>query len=128
MKLDDMVTSDYLKQADVTPPIRVTIKSEEEKNMAKDGQPAQIKCVLGFEETDKKLVCNITNFKLIRRNTGKNDSKDWIGEQIDLWFNPDIEYGGDIVGGIRVLTPQPQVQPVVPTRAQPVAEDDDLPF
>ena len=126
MKLDDLVTSDYLKEADVTPPIRVTIKSSEPKNMAKPNQPPQVKCVLAFNEIEKKLVCNVTNFKAIAKKTGKADSDDWVGETIDLWFNPDIEFGGDIVGGIRLMTAQPQA-PVVPTQVPPV-NDDDIPF
>ena len=124
MKLDDLVTSDYLKEADVTPPIRVTIKSTEAKNMAKAGQPPQIKCVVAFEEVEKKLVCNVTNFKAIVKKTGEADSENWAGKQIDLWFNPDIEFGGDIVGGIRLMTPQPTA-PVVPTQAP---AEDEAPF
>ena len=121
-----MSTSDYMKEADVTPPIRVTIKSSEAKNMAKKGDPPQLKCVLGFEEIEKKLVCNVTNFKGIVKRTGEPDSDNWVGKQIDLWFNPDIEYAGDIVGGIRLMTAQPQA-PVVPTAAPP-AQDEDIPF
>ena len=126
MKLDDLSTSDYMKEADVTPPIRVTIKSSEGKDMAKKGDPPQMKCVLGFEEIDKKLVCNVTNFKGIVKRTGEADSDNWIGKQIDLWFNPDIEYAGDIVGGIRLMTAQPQA-PVVPTQAPSLGEES-IPF
>jgi hypothetical protein len=77
-------------------------------------------------EIEKKLVCNVTNFKAIAKKTGKPDSDDWVGETIDLWFNPDIEFGGDIVGGIRLMTAQPQA-PVVPTQVPPV-QDTDIPF
>ena len=102
MRLDEMSNSDYMKRDDVTPPILVTIKSQEPKNMAQSGQPSDTKLIIGFEESDKKLVCNVTNFKNIRRITDEADSKDWIGKQIVLWFNPDIEFGGETVGGIRV--------------------------
>ena len=128
MKADELSTSDYLVESDVTPPIRVTITEPVPylKNMAKDNQPPNNKTIITLAETKKLFCCNITNFKLIARNTGEQDSDDWVGKQVNLWFNPDIEFGGDIVGGIRVMTPQPQVQaPVAPTAPLPT---DEVPF
>ena len=127
MKADDLKTSDYLTEGDVTPPIRVTVDEPIPyiKNMAKDGQPVNNKTIISLVGMKKKFCCNITNFKLIARNVGKPDSDNWVGESFDIWFNPDIEYGSEIVGGIRVMTPQPQVQ--APTQAPPVA-DDEVPF
>jgi hypothetical protein len=125
MKVDDFGSSSYLKKDDVTPAVRLTITKAEPKNMAKSGQAPELKCVLSFKETDKKLVCNKTNFQLIAMTTSEPDSDNWVGKSIALWFNPAIEFGGDIVGGIRVLTEQPQV-PAMPSA--PSSSDDEIPF
>lgn len=121
MKANELSSSDYLKGGDVTPDILVTIETQEPKNMAKTGEAKEVKLVLGFEETDKQLVCNITNFKKIAKVTGEEDSEDWIGKKIVLWFNEDIEFGGEAVGGIRVRAPKNQPKPETKT-------DDDMPF
>lgn len=116
MKVDELGTSDYVTESDVTPPITVTIKTEEAKNFAKEGQPKEIKCVLGFNEIEKKFVCNKTNFKRIAKLLKADDSTDWVGKQITLWFNEDVEFKGEIVGGIRVR------------RANDTGEVSDIPF
>ena len=124
MKVDDFGTSDYLKRPDVEPPILVTIKSVELKNMAKDNQPEEMKPVIEFHEIKKRLACNKTNFKRICKETGEADSDDWNGKKIVLWFNEDIEFGGEQVGGIRVrgAKGKPEPNPVVPEY------DEDIPF
>jgi len=124
MKVDDFGQSDYLKRPDVEPPILVTIKRVELKNMAKDGQPQEMKPVIEFHEIKKRLACNKTNFKRIVKETGEADSDDWAGKKIVLWFNEDIEFGGEQVGGIRVRGPKgtPEQDPIIPT------PEEDIPF
>ena len=116
MKVDDFGQSDYLKRPDVEPPILVTIKSVELKNMAKDNQPQEMKPVIEFHELKKRLACNKTNFKRICKETAEDDSDNWTGKKIVLWFNEDIEFGGEQVGGIRVkgANAKPDQEPVVP--------------
>jgi len=133
MRVDDFGQSDYLKQGDVEPPILVTIKSVELKNMAKDNQPQEMKPVIEFYEITKRLACNKTNFKRICKETGEADSDDWDGKKIVLWFNEDIEFGGEQVGGIRVrgATQKPVQEPYVPSKLDgcPIGEpDDSIPF
>jgi len=128
MKVDDFGTSDYLKHPDVDPPILVTIKSVELKNMAKAPAPEELKPVVTFEELTKKLACNKTNFKRICKETGEADSDDWAGKKIVLWFNEDIEFGGEQVGGIRVrgANAKQEQDPVVPNYG--VDMDQEVPF
>ena len=130
MKVDDFGQSDYLKRPDVEPPILVTIKSVELKNMAKDNQPQEMKPVIEFFEISKRMSCNKTNFKRIAKETGEPDSDDWAGKKIVLWFNEDIEFGGEQVGGIRVRGVKSQVEqePVVPVDTTDYGVSDDVPF
>ena len=92
--------------------------------MAKAPAPEELKPVVTFEELTKKLACNKTNFKRICKETGEADSDDWAGKKIVLWFNEDIEFAGEQVGGIRVrgANAKQEQEPVVPTDSQ------DIPF
>ena len=130
MKVDDFGTSDYLKHQDVDPPILVTIKSVELKNMAKAPAPEELKPVVTFEELTKKLACNKTNFKRICKETGEADSDDWAGKKIVLWFNEDIEFAGEQVGGIRVrgANAKQEQAPVVPQNVAGTMADEEVPF
>ena len=64
MKLNELQNSKWIKEDDVIPDILVTIKSEEKRDMAKTGQPSDIKLVLGFEETLKLILYCIANYWL----------------------------------------------------------------
>jgi hypothetical protein len=110
MKASDLRNSPYMEEDDVTPPVILTIAAEELREFKKFGGGMENKAVLGFGETDKLFVCNITNFKHISKILGEKDSADWIGHKIEIWYNPDIEYQGDTVGGIRVRKPKNSIQ------------------
>lgn len=134
MKVSDFGSSEYIKKADVDPPILVTIKSTVLKNMAKDNEPPEMKPVVEFLEIDKKLILNKTNFNRISEETQEEDSDNWVGKKIVLWHNPDVELGGKRVGGTRVrgANPKSVQEPVVPDREAALdaarTVDDALPF
>ncbi|RLC76266.1 MAG: hypothetical protein DRJ03_28970 [Chloroflexi bacterium] len=134
MKESDFSSSNYLKQGDVEPPILVTIKSVLLKNLARDNQPQEMKPVVEFVELDKMFACNLTNFRRIVKETGEQDTDGWAGKKIVLWFNPDVSFGGEQVGGIRVRGAKPQAvqEPVVPDREAALdaarAADEEIPF
>ena len=134
MKASDLSNSNYLEEDDITPPILLTITSQEGREFKNRKGGVDKKCVLGFEETKKTFVCNITNFKHIAKFTGKRESADWIGEKIVLWYNPDIEMAGEIVGGIRVRPPRQTFKEAVKDvetyrdSQEPPVTDDDVPF
>lgn len=58
-------------------------------------------CVHWKESGRKPLLCNKTNSKRFQKLFGV-ESDDWVGRKVTLWFDPDVEFMGDIVGGIRV--------------------------
>jgi len=118
--VEDLRNSNYLKQEDVEPPILATIDHWEEHNMAQDGKPAEMKYVLLFKENCKPMSLNYTNGSIIKQITGSGDLDDWAGTQIVLYKDPNISFGGKLVGGIRVRAPKNQA-------AQPVP-DSEIPF
>jgi hypothetical protein len=109
--------SRFLSQADVEPPLLLTISGCKWDNVAPANAAPQEKVVLMFAENPKPLVLNVTNFKIIQKMTGKPEIEDWIGTQVVVYFNPDIEYQGEIIGGIRVRAPK-----------KPGQKEEEVPF
>lgn len=137
MKASDLTPSKYLKQSDVEPPKLVTIKGVEKVKFDDRGQTKE-KWVMHFRELDKPLMLNKTNITRTVRATNTDDVEDWTGKKIVLYFDPDVEFGGDVVGGIRVRAPKAGTAPATNTREAAddrMAEekagafhDDDVPF
>ncbi len=133
MHISALKQSKFLARADVNPPILVTIKALHQENVAKEGEPAEMKYVLAFTDCAKPLVVNSTNAAIIAQILKSEETDDWLGKQIVLFDDPNVSFGGKLVGGIRVRAPRVKAgaQPVKPAPA-PVApteaEDDDPPF
>ena len=130
-KTSDMRESKFLKQSDVGAGLLVTVQSCEQHNVAKEGADPEYKWCLTFAENDKPLVLNRTNIQLCERIFGSDDTDHWLHKKVVLYVDPNVSYGGNIVGGIRVRAPKPQAvkKPVPPP--PPVTEeltDDDIPF
>lgn len=143
--VEDLKSSNYLTKEDVEPPIKVTIESYEEVNMAFQGQPPEMKWTLKFKGIDKPLALNLTNGQRIELITGSGDFDEWIGREITLYNDKTIAFGKKITGGIRVWVPQPQIESnpmtTTPNPAMasepnpeyvgdnpPPPEEDDIPF
>ncbi len=82
-----------LDDADLT--VTITGCSEEQVT------PADRKWVLWFDETDKGMVLNKTNSKMIAQLLLSDDTDEWIGRQIIL-FPTQVDFQGDQVDAIRV--------------------------
>lgn len=102
MKITDMMPSKYLKSSDVEPPKIVTIAGLKQENLAKENEQKKMRWVMEFDELDKPLVLNNTNLKRCAKALGSEDTDDWIGKKIKLYYDEDVEFGGQQVGGIRV--------------------------
>lgn len=126
MNVNDLKNSNFLKKEDVDPPVLVSIKSVNQENVAKEGAPPDKKWCLHFEELEKPMVLNSTNGQLIAKITGSDDSDGWIGKHIVLFHDPNVSFGGKLVGGIRVRAPKAGAK--IPEKKIPEAEDDEIPF
>ena len=104
MKFSKMFPSKYLQQGDVEPPIVVVIKSVTLESIG-FGDAAAMKHILHFQDGVKSMVLNPTNGNTLKRLYG-DESDDWTGKPIEVWYNPDVEMKGSIVGGIRLRAPQ----------------------
>ena len=101
MKLKEMLESKYLQQDDVDGEVTVTIRELKKVNVAKDDETPEYKWTVKFQEFAKPMVANATNVKRMFKALG-DDSEEWLGKKIILYVDPDVEFGGKIVGGLRV--------------------------
>ena len=100
MKIDDFFPSKYLKSADFDGDQALTIVSVLREDFEGDKKP-----IVSFQETDKELVLNRTNFTTIAHLHGQ-DTDSWIGEQIQL-FTTEVDFRGQQVLAIRVRMKAP---------------------
>ncbi len=68
---------------------------------AEEMRSGQDKLCLRFREDVKPLLINKTNAKRLQTMHG-HDTDAWVGKEITIWFDPEVEFMGDIVGGIRI--------------------------
>jgi len=129
----DLGESKYISKEDVGDGLVVTITGYKKIDVSRNDQPASFKYVLKLDyvcesgQECKPLVVNVTNGKMIAkivhelygvtRDEGEdgvpqNENFDnWIGKKIVLWNKPDVEYGGEVTGGIRVRALEGQKPP-----------------
>jgi hypothetical protein len=142
MHVSELKESKFLRKEDCGPGILVTVESVHQENVAKEGAPEEMKWVMKFTEYEKPLVLNSTNGQIIAQITGSDDSDGWTGAKLVLYHDPNVSFGGKLIGGIRVRAPRKQAVPVTgkkpvampkPVEADPepdttAATDDNLPF
>ena len=116
MKIDELMPSKYLKTSDVGEGKVVTVKSLKKANVAREDQTPEYKFIVFYEEFDKGMVLNKTNIKRMGKYLG-DDTDDWIGGQVEVYTDDNIQYGTDIVSGLRIRG--------VPKKAAPRRVDDD---
>ena len=106
--INDLKTSKFLKKEDVGDGSLVTIKTVHQENVAKEGADPEMKWCLTFEELDKPMVLNSTNGQIIAKITGAEDNIEtaWVGKKIVLYNDPNVSFGGKLMGGIRVRAPK----------------------
>lgn len=101
-KIGEMIESKYLKQTDVEDEITVTVEKVGKANVAKKGDEPEYKWLVRFKEFEKPMVLNSTNIKRLAKACDSDDTDEWTGKQVVLYVDPDVEFAGNIVGGLRI--------------------------
>jgi hypothetical protein len=131
-KIGEMIESKYLKQSDVEDEIIVTVEKVGKANVAKKGDEPEYKWLVRFKEFEKPMVLNSTNIKRLAKACDSEDTDDWIGKQAVLYVDPDVEFAGNIVGGLRIRAHRVEKAPrqVTPKQTGGQFDDmaDDIPF
>ena len=125
-----MKESKYLKKEDAGTGKLVTIISLEQQNVAMEDQAPDMKWIIHFKEFTKGMVLNWTNIQLLSKAVGSEETEDWIGRQVVVYEDPNVGYGGKIVGGIRIrevrkvkVTPKPTAPPTTIPVDYPESDD-----
>jgi hypothetical protein len=126
-KISEMRESKFLKKEDVGRGVLGTISGCDQMNVAMEGAGQELKWCLHFRELEKPLVLNSTNIQLCAQICGSEDTDDWKGKSIVLYVDPNVSYGGKLIGGIRIRAPKPGAVTAPPPPSQPVYADD-IPF
>jgi hypothetical protein len=102
--LAEMKQSRFLTKEDVGRAGKVlTIESIDQQNVAPDNKPKEMKWVMHFEEEEfNPMVLNRKNQQLAASILESDNTDMWIGKQIVAYHDPTIDFGGKIVGGIRL--------------------------
>lgn len=119
-----MKNSNFLKKEDVGDGTLCTIATVEQMNVAKEGAPEELKWVLHVDEFDKPMVLNSTNGQIIAKITGSEESDGWSGQKIVLYHDPNVSFGGKLIGGIRVRAVRAQKQNGTASKRPAVAQPE----
>lgn len=124
--ISEMKSSKFLKREDAGRGTLATIREVTQENVALEGAPQELKWCAHFDELEKGLVLNWTNLQLIARIAKDENTDNWGGVKIVLYDDPNVSFGGKLVGGIRVREPRsPVTQTGKPNSPAPPEQDDD---
>ena len=103
--INQMIESKYLKQSDLDGEVEVTIVKVGQINVAREDEQPEMKWAAKFQEFKKPMVLNSTNLQLLAKACQSEESDDWIGKKVTIYADPNVSFGGKLVGGLRVKLP-----------------------
>ena len=116
--------STYLKKEDFPQPTRVQIAQFKRETIGK-GSEEELVLVVYFHGYDQGMVVNKTNANRLVAIFG-DDMEAMIGKSVAVHNDPNVDFGGKQVGGLRFMIetapPPPMAQPApMPQGNQPMA-------
>ena len=129
-RTNEMIQSKYLKGADVPEPVIVTIRGVKQVNIAKEDAEPEYKWAVKFAEFDKPMILNTTNIRIAEKSFGSDNTDEWIGKEIELHFDENVSFGGEMVGGLRFRRKQQPAKKLSVDEANKKLRDmeSDVPF
>lgn len=119
MNISGLKQSKFLTRADVGAGVLVTVREVFQDNVAKEGAPEELKWCIAFDECEKPMVLNSTNGQIIASITKSEETDTWTGAKIVLYDDPNVSFGGKLVGGIRVRAPRGRAAAPAPVTHKP---------
>lgn len=123
----EMVDSRYLKQSDIDGEQIVTIEKVGKLNIAKEGDEPEHKWAVRFVGVRKPMLLNATNIKRLAKACQSEETDSWIGKKVTLYVDHDVEFGGNVVGGLRIkgtpVAAQPRTVPGKPVNGEEMSDD-----
>jgi hypothetical protein len=99
-KVSQMIVSKFIAHVDVEPPVVVTVRTLSLERVGREGDDEQ-RWIMWFNELKKGLRLNVTTLRIFEAAYG-DDSDRWIGRRVQLYWDPTVQFGGKLVGGVRV--------------------------
>ncbi len=130
--LTDMVPSksNYLAKKDTDERgMDLTIKKFTHETVGQGADKEEKLVVYWTDENVKPMVVNKSNANRIKRAVGSDDTKEIIGKTVNIYVDPDVEFGGEVVGGLRIRAAQNSApgKPTARATPKPQVEDDGTP-
>lgn len=123
----DMIQSKFLRKEDFDEDQVCTIKDCKLEQVGKEESPEE-RWVLYFREREKGMVLNITTIRVLEQAYG-GDTDHWIGNKVMVYVDPNVSFGGKVVGGLRLRMPKKQAVKAPPPPVDPDFDTtDDIPF
>ena len=115
--LDEAYGSQFLGVADVgDKKIRTKILKVRKQDVKdRDTGTLKKKIVVFFENIDKGLILNVTNKNLLVEAFGKNPAG-WHNATVGIYVDPDVTFGGQKKGGVRLRALLPSAATAKPAR------------
>jgi hypothetical protein len=113
-------TGKYLKRESVTAEgeVHTVVKCAEEEINSSDGG-SETKWILYLSDL-KPLIMNATNIRRAVAAFGTAEVNDWGGKSIEVYDDATVEFGGKIVGGVRLRA--------IPAKRKKPTSVDEIPF
>jgi hypothetical protein len=73
------------------------------------------------------MVLNITTIRVLEAAYG-GDTDQWVGNKVMVYVDPNVSFGGKVVGGLRLRTPKVKTAPKPAPAAVDADFDDEIPF
>ncbi|HUV71877.1 MAG TPA: hypothetical protein VMW25_02620, partial [Clostridia bacterium] len=106
----DEFFGDYLKVDELKGEKKLKIKEVKIETLGRGGD-AKEKPVVYFEGLDKGLALNRINADALKEICGSAEIESWPGNVVVLYVDPNVQFSGRRVGGIRVRVPSQGVGP-----------------
>lgn len=114
-----LVNNDYINEGDLdNGNIVATIKSIGLKKVTNPAGKSEDMNVIEFAGDVKPMILSAKqNFKNLALALKSNYIEDWVGKQIEIYYDPSIKFGRDTVGGVRI-------KPIAPKVTKPILDQN----
>jgi hypothetical protein len=110
---DEMSSSRFYGSNDVkSGPVTVKIKGFESGQLKDKSGKESPAVFVKFDGTEKVLIVKANVRKVLKKHYGTPEQA--VGQPLELYFDEDVEFGGETIGGLRVRKPatsQPAATP-----------------
>lgn len=100
MKMSEMYPSNYVSKEDAAQPITATIRTVSRQEINADGGK-KMKTIITFGGNVKPMILNRGNAETLAMAYG-DDSDAWVGKTVEIYVDPNVQFQGKRIGGLRV--------------------------